>query len=334
MSPLERFGPIEERIRREASDWFARMRAPDADASRAEFNAWYATPDHAHAYEQLVGRWEQTAFIGASRTARDRRLTRASFAARHPGLSAAAAATALIGAITLAVTEWPTSKPEGAVVASTALRYETDLAIHDIALSDGSHVTLDKASLVLISYSTLRRSLILQRGRARFRAVHDPRRPFVVGAGMNEVTADGTVFDVALRGGATVVSPLEGSVTVRPRGAIAPARLILVNQQLVVPDGAPLPEPVAAAPETGTWLPRMITLDHTSLADAAAQVGQGARIQILFTDDSSALQITGTFKHGDTEALARAAQVMFNLKRGRDSSGNIILSRPLGGPPK
>ena len=334
MSSHEGFGPIDETIRREAGDWFARMRAPDAEASRAEFEKWYATPIHARAYQQLVGRWEQTAFIGATRTARARRLRRASFVARHPGLSAAAAAVAILGGTTLALQAWRIDRSGAPLVADASSRYESAGAVHDVALSDGSHVTLDKASLVLVSYSPERRSLILQRGRARFRVVHDAHRPFVVGAGMSEVTADGTVFDVAIRGDSAVVSPLEGTVMVRPRGAPAPARLILANQQIVVQDHAPLPEPVAAAPDTGTWLPRMIRLEHTSLEDAAAQVGQDARTKVQFVDDASALQITGTFKRGDTEALARAAQVLFNLRRARDASGNIILSNPPGGPRK
>ena len=71
----------------------------------------------------------------------------------------------------------------------------------------------------------------------------------------------------------------------------------------------------------------MITFDHTSLADAALQVGRNVPTRILFTDDASALQITGTFRSGDLDGLARAAQAMFHLRRSRDSAGNIVLSR-------
>ena len=35
-------GPVDEEPIEEAARWFARMRAPDAERSRAEFEAWLA----------------------------------------------------------------------------------------------------------------------------------------------------------------------------------------------------------------------------------------------------------------------------------------------------
>lgn len=325
MSPKETFGPIEEKIRVEAADWFARMRGPDAAASRAQFQAWYATPAHAHAYEQMVARWEQSAFIGASSTSRHRRLRRASLVARHPALSAAAALIAIVACTALIYeNRGPRSGPETAALASPA-RYASTGEIREIALGDGSRVTLDKASLVLVSYAPGRRTLLLERGRARFHPARDAARPFVVRVGTSKISADGALFDVAFEGTAATVTALDGSVTVRPRAA--PARLLLASQQIVLPEHGAPSAPVRTPTGAAAWLPHMITFDHTSLADAALQVGRNVPTRILFTDDASALQITGTFRSGDLDGLARAAQAMFHLKRSRDPAGNIVLSR-------
>jgi transmembrane sensor len=326
MSPTENFGPIEERIRVEAADWFARMRGPEADALRPAFELWYATPAHKRAYEQLVGRWEQSAFIGASRAGRERYLPRASFVARHPGWSAAAALVAFVSVAGLFVTEYRGAMPRQSANAPTPVRYESGAAIREVALSDGSRLTLDKASLVLVSYSPTRRALTLERGRARFRAVRDVQRPFVVQAGTGQIASDGTVFDITLYGQTALINAVDGSVLVQSRASVAPARLVLASQQILVPASAALPDAVPAASDSVAWLSRMITLDHSSLGDAATQVGRGARTKILFVDDASALRITGSFERGDVEGLARAAQAIFPLRRTRDPSGNIILA--------
>lgn len=327
MSPTERFGPIEEQIRVQAADWFARMRGPEADASRPAFDAWYAIPAHARAYEQIVGRWEQSAFIGASRTGRDRQLKRAGFGARNPGFSAAAALVCVIAGSALLYAGYRGHQPAGAAPAWTAVRYASGTAVQEIALSDGSRLTLDKASLVLVSYTSGRRIVELAHGRARFAPTHDPGRPFWVRVGSSEVTGDNSIFDAAYRGEATVVSALAGQVSVQSRAASAPARLVLASQRLIIPKNGPVPAATAAPAWASDWLPRMIALDHTSLADAALQVGRGAPVQLLFSDDASALSITGTFKSGDVESLARAAQALFHLHRARDAAGNIVLSR-------
>lgn len=335
MSPTEQFGQIDEKIRIEAADWFARMRGPAAESSRPAFDDWYATPAHARAYEQLVGRWEQSAFIGNSRTGRERQLSRATLVTRHPALSAAAALIGIVGVSALVFVSYNDRAPTADVaVDQSHLRYQTGTQAQDVALSDGSRVMLDKASLLLVSYSPTRRALRLERGRARFRPVRDPARPFVVVAGRGEVVADGTVFDVAFEGSTAIVNAIDGTVAVRSRGQTLPARLVLASQQIVVAGNAPLPEPKRALPTATSWLPRMIALDHTSLADAALQVGRDAQTKILFVDDASALQITGTFKSGDTEGLARAAEAMFRLRRVRDSDGTIVLARSAQTPPK
>jgi len=324
MSPPGEFGPLDDKIRVEAADWFARMRGPDAEASRHQFDAWYAIPAHAQAYEQMVGRWDQSVFTGASPTGQSRRLERASLVARHPVFSAAAALIGVVGCAALLYVENRTTGTGRETAATQAPeRYRSDAVVREISLRDGSRVTLDRASLIFVSSSP--GQALLERGRARFEPLPEAGRPFVVHAGAAEIASDGSRFDAAYDGGVAVVYALDGTVVVRRRAA--PARLVLAGQQLIVPARGPMSAAKPAPLGAGDWLPVMIVLDHTSLADAALQVGRGARTRLLFVDDASALQITGSFRRGDIEGLARAAQAMFHLKRGRDGAGNIVLAR-------
>ncbi|MGC1305442.1 MAG: DUF4880 domain-containing protein, partial [Caulobacteraceae bacterium] len=53
------FWSSEERLRRQAAAWFARMHAPDADRYRFAFRAWVTRdPRHGDAYERLLGHWD------------------------------------------------------------------------------------------------------------------------------------------------------------------------------------------------------------------------------------------------------------------------------------
>lgn len=335
MSPTEDFGRIPEPVRAQAADWFARMRGPNADASRAAFETWYADPAHARAYDQLAARWEQSAFIGATGLGRERSLRRMSFIARHPAIAAAAAMVALVGGSMVVLTELspPHAKTEFAPLASSA-RFESATANRDVTLSDGSHVTLDQSSIMLVEYSPARRKLRLEQGRARFDVAHDPARPFVVMAGASEVTAHGTLFDVALHGRTAMVTLLKGSISVRSSASAGAERLLHSGQQILVSENAPMPHPISAPADAAAWLPRMIAFDGTTLADAADQIQRGTTARVVIADDVRALRITGAFKAGDVEGLAHAAAAMFNLNVERSPTGTLLLSRRSQPAPK
>jgi len=51
-----------------------------------------------------------------------------------------------------------------------------------VTLADGSQITLDSSSEVMVRYSANARALTLVRGQARFDVTHDVERPFTVTA--------------------------------------------------------------------------------------------------------------------------------------------------------
>src|SRR5581483_2695252 len=100
----------------------------------------------------------------------------------------------------------------------TALRtptYTTEVGeLRTITLGDGSVVTLDAASRISVSFTRTQRSIELSDGQALFRVAKDPGRPFVVKSNNTRVTAVGTQFDVNRKSNGTVVTVLEGRVSV------------------------------------------------------------------------------------------------------------------------
>jgi transmembrane sensor len=68
--------------------------------------------------------------------------------------------------------------------------------VRKVTLADGSVVTLDSDSRLLVWMGSDRRDLELDHGRVHFEVGHDRSRPFTVMADGGSTTALGTVFDV------------------------------------------------------------------------------------------------------------------------------------------
>jgi transmembrane sensor len=91
-----------------------------------------------------------------------------------------------------------------------------------VDLADGSRVTLDADSALEVHLQAAARRLTLQRGEAYFEVAKDSQRPFIVTAGLAQVTAVGTAFNVRMSDDRTVVAVTEGKVEFVAIPATAP----------------------------------------------------------------------------------------------------------------
>ena len=82
-----------------------------------------------------------------------------------------------------------------------------------IKLDDGSAVTLNTATQLVVDYGADGRRILLERGEAFFDVAEDPQRPFTVELGVRSVTAIGTVFNVRRDPQRYEVAVLEGAVS-------------------------------------------------------------------------------------------------------------------------
>ena len=310
----------------EASDWFARMRGPEADVLHDDFRAWLADPRNARCYGQIEQVWSAAggAREASAFPAHLQRLPR-----RSSWKSAAliAALVLAVAAIALLLSAYGRS-PEPS---RPMMAYASGLGqIRTAVLADGSRVTLDTASRVVPGFSDTERRVTLVAGRARFAVAQDPRRPFVVIAGGRAIIARGTLFDVRLDGDRVEVSLLEGKVDVETRqregGSTPIVRLAPGDRATMLGPSAPRID--IAALRGGDWTRGLIAADGMSLAEVVAEANRYSTTRIELAEPAiGALRVTGAFKPADADTLAQTLSAAFDLTRTTRADGSILLGQ-------
>jgi transmembrane sensor len=326
-----------EALREQAATWFARMRRPDAEDFRAEFESWLAQDlKHRAAYNRIAGRFSEAKILrdGASPCARDR-ITRPF--RRHRTLVLAATLSLLLTAGWLLLTASGSFRGESRLAAaagnaSTPIHLESARGqIRTLRLTDGSLVTLDADSQLAVAFTSLRRQFRLVRGRARFDVAHEAR-PFIVAAGSGTVTARGTLFDVAfgsqgrvsvvlLRGAVDVaVTPQNGTDPVVQQ--LKPGRAVeyRTNDRVITP--------VVLTKTQPDWLEGLTDFHETELSAIVAQANRHSATQIRLGDpELGSLKLSGRFRINDAQRLSDNAARIFGLSADRTRPNEIVLRR-------
>jgi transmembrane sensor len=184
-------------------------------------------------------------------------------------------------------------------------------------LSDDSVLHLNTDSAVTIRYGKAERLVTLTAGQADFEVAHNPDRPFRVLAGSAEVVATGTQFDVRLEHDSTLVTVVEGRVTVGPSPMLenvgtgsrqdhsARFMQLSANEQVRVAAGEWPATPTSIdAQRTTAWLHRQIVFDQEPLERVAAEFNRYAPKPIeIATPALRNLEISGVFATDDTESF-------------------------------
>jgi transmembrane sensor len=228
----------------------------------------------------------------------------------------AIAAIGALAAIVLGVQLWralPRSAPESSAAAQL-LHFQT---LHgqqrSYPLPDGSMLRLNTDTTVAVRYGATERLAVLEAGEATFEVRHEPRRPFKVMAGSAAISDLGTQFDVRRMPDSTLVTVLEGQVSVapaaaegdsnaRPEGDHASVRLG-ADQQVRITAGTwpPAVQAVDARSEMA-WLHRQIAFDHQPLGRVAAEFNRYATKPVeIVTPELRELQVSGVFSTDDPD---------------------------------
>lgn len=300
-----------------------------ADHEQAEFDAWIrADPRHQQVFDEMVAVWKGTDAIAempgflslrakaltTMESARDR--DEAKRCARRGWFHAITAAAALI--LVVAGSLWHfAGRPDV---------YGTDTGERRIVrLEDGSRISLDASSRVVVSYSDDRRALTLERGRAKFDVAKDPLRPFTVTAGNQAVVATGTAFSVELLRDQMRVLLYEGEVAViaqpSPSRAARQTRRAGTTAQLV--PGEELVSSLASgsvkvAPaqveRSLSWEDGRLDFVDEPLARAVERINRYTDTPIVVGDAAAArLLVNGVFDAGDTQSFVKGVTALFPL---------------------
>jgi transmembrane sensor len=287
------------------AEWFSRRRDPE-NARRTEdvFQSWLlADPENVVRYAQCELAWER-----ASELAHDPDIRRLLDAAngrlpatlaeqpsarpgRRPMLWAAAALVvlAITGAITFRYFDPP--------------KYQTARGEQrDVVLADGSRVTLNTATQIVVRYTDDLRRILLVNGEALFDVNEDAARPFEVVAGLGVARAIGTRFAVRRSVDAITVSVLDGVVEVVRGGEDSAVAENLVSAlevgqaALLGIDGTLSAVVPANVRRIQAWQNRKIEFDNEPLAAAIAEVNRySSKPFVLGEDGLSDVRVSGVF---------------------------------------
>lgn len=298
----------------EASDWYARMRGPEAANERLAFEAWYADPENARVYREIEQVWNTAGRSSLREQPADRR------SARWKPLVAAAAIVLLLLGVSLLSAGSPV-QPEQAPANVLALA-SGDHERRAWGLADGSSVLLDGGGALAVEYSGAERRIRLDRGRARFVVAHDAGRPFVVLAAGSRVIARGTVFDVEAGDTGAEVTLLEGVVDVSAANASKPATLN-PGERIVTKGGD---AGITAAPAgTAHWTEGLLVTQRLPLGQLVAEANRSPGTRIELADPAlRALKVSGTIRLGDPRLADKLAATL-DLAVVREPGGIIRL---------
>lgn len=313
-------------IEQQAARWLVASEQPDWSAENARaLQAWLNhSVAHKAAFWRLEAGWRAADRLAATRggmpTVLPQRWTSAPIWA-----VAASLIIVCMGGLAL----WHLTA--GGVDAS-AVRVATGVGVHrQVALADGSAVTVNTASTMRASFAKGQRQVWLDRGEAYFEVAHDKRHPFVVFAGDRKVTVLGTKFSVRRDGDTVTVAVAEGRVRVEDADPAAPERAAIITagdvaiargQSMLLADRSE-----QRVQDGLAWRRGVLTFDQVTLEQAAHEFNRYNRRQIRLGDAQIArLRIGGSFEATNIDAFARLLHDAFGLRVMNDRDGITVKS--------
>ena len=326
-----------EQIRDEASEWLVRFSEGEVEASDCvEFDAWLrSSPEHVRAYLDMAALWQSAGSMKSphgqaleelierarlesnvvSLGGKDIRRHGPSALFRNHRLAAIAACGALIVLVSGGIFWWD------------MVRYPTYATgigeRHTVSLDDGSTIQLNGRSRVKVLFSKAVRAIDLQEGEALFKVAKNPARPFIVSIDSTRVKAVGTEFDVYRKSGETVVTVIEGRVSVSspsrldaiaPSDSNAPPVLLAAGEQAsVLPRTAPSTR-LADVSSTTAWTEGRLVFDSTPLADVVQEFNRYTHRPLQL--DGAALaqfHVSGSFNSAEPGQLISFLKQRFGL---------------------
>lgn len=225
-------------------------------------------------------------------------------------LAASLAAALLVGAGTyFLIAGGEDIEPVNAVLLTTNVGQ-----IRQFSLSDGSKLILDTKSRVRVELGRERRSARVEEGRARF-TVAARNEPFIIQSGGTAVRLETGVVDVSAPSLQSQITPIEGGVEV-------------VGARNGEGGGIVLHPGSQSERKRPDWTTGRLSFDGARLDTVIASANRYCRQQILLGDPSIAsLRVTGVFRTGDAQGLARSIAAAFSLDLRQEPQGDFVLGR-------
>ena len=312
-----------EIVEARAAEWLARKMEFGnwSDADQAELDAWLQQSSaHLLTYARLDEAWKSADRLFALREP----LPQPAVPSRKRPYLRIAAALMVLSVVGIAGANLRPQPPE-------VKSFSTPLGGRQIlSLSDGSRVELNTSTAIHVRLTADQRTVWLDKGEAYFEVTHNAARPFAVYANTRRITDVGTKFLVRSAKSHLDVALLEGSVRLESQSRQPQATTVLTPGDEAVVSGnttSVTKEPIGELLAKLGWRRGVIVFDHTTLADAAAELNRYNTTKISITDPSvAAITIDGTFPVNGIAAFAEAARDTFKL-HASETNGEIVISR-------
>jgi transmembrane sensor len=312
----------------EAARWLARVQeAPLCAADERALKAWLAADRrNAEAMDVACAVWEMSddlgdapALVAERRRALTLRLAGdGDFAAANdaapaaiPGqrrwraLAAAAASLALV----------VTAMPPPAQAFETA-RGQSLQAV----LADGSRITLNTDSRVVVDYGWFSNTISIEKGEAEVTPASGPGRPLRIAVNGTELWPQGSVA-VRDLGSTSTVLAVAAPVELRQPGA-APVLLGVAERGTVMP-GRALAVGRANPAQALAWQQGQVIFDHTDLASAAAEFARYGDARLIVAADVRDLKVSGAYRTSDIRAFLDALPAIHPVRWHKTTAGEI-----------
>lgn len=206
--------------------------------------------------------------------------------------------------------------------------------LQEVPLPDGSVITLNSDSRVVVTLSRHERRIDLQQGEAFFKVAKDPGRPFVVSAGDRLAIAVGTRYDVRRDATSLRVIVTQGVVRLEsdngPGGRDRPSTLLPAGSIALASDAGVMVSSgsVQQAEEFLSWRSGFLSFHDTPLAAAAAEFNRYNVRKIVIGDPSiGALRIGGNFRWSNAETFVRLLELGFPVRAVHGKDVIVLKSR-------
>jgi transmembrane sensor len=305
-------------IRAQAAVWVTDLHGPDRTAAlEAGLRHWLAEdPRHRQAFELATEAWQRSGNLPANLSdATLPRMRLSGMLVAHP-IRAVSFAGAAILATLLALGFYYLKDP----VISTG-----DAEQRIVDLTDGTQVTLNANSRLLVNYTQQARQITLMQGEALFNVTKHQSRPFVVIMGPRKVIALGTSFEVRreeARGSTFTVTLIEGRVAIEPISSPnalpieAPKSITILEAGQRLRMATKKPDALDTPPieKVTAWQHGQLIFEDISIRDAAKEFNRyGRRKLSIDANVADTLRVGGVFRIGDPESFARAVATAYQL---------------------
>lgn len=318
----------DDRIRREAAQWLARLGRPTDAQTLADFRAWLRDPDHRAAFARLEALWQDSHLLAGDPVIqallRPLKKPHARPRLGHRLAALAAVAAALIAGLWLSAAD--NTPPTRHRTAAGEQRI--------VALEGGGQVRLNTDSLIEVSALDDGEQVRLEHGEALFDVPGHPTRRLIVLAGATRLEATNARFDVRRDHGRTVVMPVAGRVEVRAADTSKPPHTALtVGERLERDDNGMIRRAPGDPSRLLSWTRGRLEFQQTPLGEAIAEVNRyGGPTIILTTPALADTPVSGSFAAGRPRDFAAAVTRLFPLQADETPDGRILLrERPDAG---